>query len=161
MQSFCIIFVPQFSVCRPHRQTSSRLRSQKQLDAEIDRKLNGYHNVGHRNVIGMDRESKYRHDRWCKAMCAVFAAQRNRGSTADYLHCGNADRLQITWSSADILKLKPLEIVDAVFDFFGDFNQSLDSISFELSQPITDSLDFLCILALSKWFFLCFQSAPI
>ena len=117
-------------------------RSPKQLELEIESKLHGERPL---IVIEMDRESGRRHDKWCKAMYAVFVDHRERvflekAQRSKFIdkvidggfHCEYADRLRITWSSPDILKLKSLEIVDAVFAFFCDFNQSLVSISFSL-----------------------------
>ena len=92
------------------------------------------------NVIVMNRESGHRHDKWCHSLYSVLSLQRIhrqrdslRSAHSKYIdkvidngfHCESSDRLQITWSSLDILKWSPLDIVDAVFDFFGDFNQSL------------------------------------
>ena len=92
------------------------------------------------DVIVLNRESEHRHDKWCHSLYTVLSMkqihrQRDlvRSTHSKYIdkvidngfHCESADRLQITWSSPDILKWNPLDIVDAVFDFFGDFNQSL------------------------------------
>ena len=128
--------------CLPHP-ASSWLRSQKQLNMEIERKLKGDHYCRFLNLIEMDRENERRHDKWCQTLHAVFSMERtnplnlvHRPTRSDFIdkvidngfHCESNDRLQITWTSPDILKWNPLDIVDGVLQFFNDYNQSLDSI---------------------------------
>ena len=116
------------------------LRTQRKLNYDVECRLNGDDYGRSMNVIVMNRESAHRHDKWCHSLCSVLSMQRmhrQRDSVSSryskYIdkvidngfHCESNDRLQITWSSLNILKWNQLDIVDAVFDFFDDFNQSL------------------------------------
>ena len=130
--------------------------------------MNGDHYGRSMNVIVMNRESEHRHDKCCHSLYTVLSMkqihrQRDslRSTHSKYIdkvidngfHCESTDRLQITWSSLNILKWNPLDIVDAVFDFFGDFNQSLAP-----KRIVIDGV--FCVLQFSS-FFVHFQNAPI